>query len=120
MEIRLGRPAVTDAASASGTSTPEPRERRQLRVALVQLEIRDGRPSANLERATVSIRNAVPADLYLLPELFTMGDAHAACPPAAALETPAVIASLSALAAECGACIGGSTTSRNDRAALHD
>ena len=118
MEIRLGRPAVTDAASASGTSTPEPRERRQLRVALVQLEIRDGRPSANLERATVSIRNAGPADLYVLPELWTMGDAHAACPPAADLETPAVIESLSGLAAECRACIAGSMISRNERGAL--
>src|SRR5690606_16450454 len=88
MEIRLVRLAVTDAASACGTATPEPRERRQLRVALVQLEIRVGRPSANLERATGSIRNAGPAVLYVLPELWTMGDAHAACPPRRTLRRP--------------------------------
>lgn len=79
-----------------------------LRVALVQLAVADGDPADNVARAAALIRGAPAADVYLLPELFTTGYAHAAWARVAREDTPGVIATLHALADERGAWVGGS------------
>lgn len=79
-----------------------------LRVALVQLAVRDGDAAHNLARAEALVRAAPAADLYLLPELFTTGYAHAAWAGAARAHTPAALAALGRLADARGAWVGGS------------
>ncbi len=79
-----------------------------LRVALVQLAVRDGAPAENAARAAALVRAAPAADLYLLPELFTTGYAHGSWPAAARDDTPAAAVALQALADERGAWVGGS------------
>jgi predicted amidohydrolase len=80
----------------------------RLRIALVQLEITDGDGPANLARAQGVLRNAPAADLYLLPELWTSGYAHATWDRQAQVFTARVLDALAALARERGAWIGGS------------
>lgn len=118
MEARRGSSFAADAVSRSDVVVPEGDGARRLRVALIQLAIRDGQPAMNLERATALIRSAGPADLYVLPELWTTGYAHDTWARVADRETPAIVESLAALAAECGAYIAGSMISRDVRGAL--
>ncbi len=47
-----------------------------LRLALVQMTVTDGAPDENVARAAALVTAAPPADVYLLPELFTTGYAH--------------------------------------------
>ena len=89
-----------------------------LRIGLVQMEIADGRPLENLERAVGLIRAAPPAGLYLLPELWSTGYAHATWRTSAATQTPALCDALQRLATERGACIAGSMISCNDTGRL--
>jgi predicted amidohydrolase len=89
-----------------------------LRVALVQLAIRDGDPAANAQRASELIRAAPPADVYLLPELWTSGYAHDTWPATADESTPGICAALAALSAELGAVVGGSQIARNAQGRL--
>lgn len=86
-----------------------------LRIGLVQLEIRDGDPARNLARAAELIRGATPADLFLLPELWTTGYTHASWPDQARESTPRTCAALASLARELGVWIGGSLISKTDR-----
>ncbi len=79
-----------------------------LRVALVQLAVTDGDPAANVARAVALVDAAPAADLYLLPELFTTGYAHASWPAAARGAAPRALEALRALAARRGAWVGGS------------
>jgi predicted amidohydrolase len=83
----------------------------QLRIALVQLEIRDGQPRVNLDRALTAIQEAAPADLYILPELWTTGYAHDSWGRAAAVDTPIICAELARLSTELGVVIAGSMIS---------
>ena len=79
-----------------------------LRIALVQLAVTDGDVDDNVRRATALIRGAPTADLYLLPELFTTGYAHATWAGVARDRTREVAAELQHLADARGAWIGGS------------
>jgi omega-amidase len=88
------------------------------RLALIQLEILDGEPSANLERAADLLRLAPPADLYLLPELWTTGYAHETWERAADESTPDALALLGELARQRHAWIGGSMVTRTPNGGL--
>ena len=85
-----------------------------LRVTLLQLAVEDGEPARNAERALAALRAAPPADLYVLPELWTTGYAHASWPGAADRDTPWIADALRALSEERGAWIAGSMVSRRD------
>lgn len=93
-------------------------ERGSLRVALLQLAVEDGAPARNAARAFDLLRGAPDADLYLLPELWTTGYAHASWPAAADESTPKVAAELQRIADERGAVLGGSMIARRDDGAL--
>jgi omega-amidase len=86
----------------------------RLRIGLVQMEIVDGDATTNVAHATSLIRQAPPADLYLLPELWTSGFAHDQWARQAQDATPAARVALAALARERDAWIGGSLISRRD------
>jgi omega-amidase len=85
-----------------------------LTVGLVQLDIRDGDPEANLTRVTSLIRNAEPADLYIIPELFTTGYAYDAWPEAAA-RSATVVRRLQDLAEERSASIAAGAIALDSR-----
>lgn len=84
-----------------------------LRVALVQVEVEDGRRKDNLERGVALVRDAAFADLFLLPELWTTGYAHDCWEQVADDFTPGAVDILGDLATEKGSWIGGSMISRN-------
>lgn len=79
-----------------------------LRVALVQMTVTDGAPDENVARAAALVTAAPPADLYLLPELFTTGYAHDTWAATARDATARTIDALQALADARGAWIAGS------------
>jgi predicted amidohydrolase len=89
-----------------------------LRVGLVQMEIADGRAQSNLERAVALIRGAPEADLYLLPELWSTGYAHATWRSSAETDTPALCEALQRLSTERGARIAGSMISLDEEGQL--
>lgn len=90
----------------------------RLRVAVVQMEVTDGQPDVNLDRACERIRAASAADLFLLPELWTTGYAHDTWESVARDATPRIAERLQALSAVTGAAIGGSMMSLNAGGAL--
>ena len=83
----------------------------ELRIALVQMTVTDGDAEANWRRAAGMIRNAPPADVYLVPELFTTGYAHDRWATSAAQDTPRIATALRDLARERSATIGASMIS---------
>jgi predicted amidohydrolase len=85
-----------------------------MRVAVLQQAVEDGAPAANAARGLAALRAAPAADLYVLPELWTTGYAHAAWPDAADRSTPDVSAALQAVSDERGAWVAGSMVSRRD------
>ena len=85
-----------------------------LRVVLLQLPVEDGEPGRNAERALAALDAAPPAELYLLPELWTTGYAHASWPGAADRETPRAARALQAVSDARGAWVAGSMVSRRD------
>lgn len=87
----------------------------KLRIALVQLAVVDGAPEKNVAHAAAMIATAPAADLYLLPELFTTGYAHATWEDVARTQTPFTVAALRAMAESRRAWVGGSIVSRTDR-----
>jgi omega-amidase len=89
-----------------------------LAVGLVQMEIADGRAPDNLDRAIALIRGAPRADLYLLPELWSTGYAHATWRSSAETETPALCEVLQRLSAERSARIAGSLISLDEEGRL--
>jgi predicted amidohydrolase len=82
-----------------------------LRVALVQLAVADGEPERNVARAEALVSAAPAADLYLLPELWTTGYAHASWRDVARRHTPTAVEAMQALADARGAWVGGSVVS---------
>ncbi len=84
-----------------------------MKVGLVQLEIADGAPQENLARATDLVARAPEADLYVLPELWSTGYAHALWAQSAEADTPAIIEALTRLARDRKAAIAGSLISRH-------
>jgi len=90
----------------------------QLSLSLVQLEIADGDPASNLDRALARLRAAPRCRLYLLPELWTTGYAHDSWAEAADRATPTALDRLGSLSRELGAWIGGSMVSRNSAGRL--
>lgn len=95
-------------------------DRRSLRLGLVQLSINDGQPRRNLERAISLIDVSAPADLYLLPELWTTGFAHESWAGAARADTPIIIGELRDLSVERGAWIAGSMIVEDDTGRLRN
>lgn len=91
-----------------------------LRIALVQLEVRDGQPRANMERALALIQDAAPADLYILPELWSTGYAHDTWARTAAVDTPLIAAELARFSGDLGATIAGSMVSRDEDGQLRN
>jgi predicted amidohydrolase len=89
-----------------------------LRIALVQLAVEDGAPERNVARAEALIAAAPDADVYLLPELWTTGYAHATWPDTARAHTPRAVDAMRALATSRGAAVGGSLVSTNDDGTL--
>ena len=89
-----------------------------LEVGFVQMEIADGRARDNLDRAVALIRGAPRADLYLLPELWSTGYAHATWRSSAETETPAVCKALQRLSTERGARVAGSLISIDEEGRL--
>ena len=89
-----------------------------LRVGVVQMEIADGLAQRNLDRAVALIHAAPHADLYLLPELWSTGYAHAAWRRSAETETPALVEALQRLSTERGARIAGSMISLDEQGRL--
>ena len=85
-----------------------------LRVTLLQLAVEDGEPARNAERALAALRAAPEADLYVLPELWTTGYAHASWPGAADHTTPEIAAAVQAVSDRRGAWVAGSMVSRRD------
>ena len=88
-----------------------------LRIALVQLDVRDGVLDINLARARQFIDDAEPADLYVLPELFTTGYAYDAWDEAADRAEEAVEA-LRAVATSRQATVAAGMIARNQAARL--
>jgi omega-amidase len=88
------------------------------KLALVQLCIEDGDAHANLSRAEGILGAAPPADLYLLPELWSTGYGHAVWERAAVDSTPEVVSWLRHIAAQRRATMGGSLISRGQSGRL--
>ncbi len=80
-------------------------------VALVQIVIEDGDWRANLAHAIRTIEASDPADLYVLPELWTSGYDYSSWASIAAEGTPLVLDALRHLAREKRAAIAGSMIS---------
>ena len=85
-----------------------------MQVAVVQMQVADGDPAANLLRAKELITAQPGADLYVLPELWTTGYAHSCWASVAREVTPGIGAELQALARSNGAAIAGSMISLNE------
>lgn len=88
------------------------------RVALVQMSITEGSPDRNVARAQSLLADAPAADVYLLPELWSSGYAHARWPSIADTSTPELVEWMRGVAASRNAFIGGSLISRRSDGAL--
>lgn len=84
-----------------------------MRVAVVQMQIVDGDPATNLCRAAELINANPGAEIYVLPELWTTGYAHAGWSDAARESTPDICGDVQALAESIHASIAGSLISHN-------
>jgi predicted amidohydrolase len=91
---------VTERAARSGPG--------ELRLAVVQMEVVDGRPEANLGRATELIAGIPSPDLVLLPELWTTGYDIGAWRRTAESDTPRILGELRSLAETLDTYVGGS------------
>src|SRR5689334_5331389 len=89
-----------------------------MRVAVVQMTVADGDPSANFAHAETLIRQSPGAKLYLLPELWTTGYAHASWHDTAVSVTPKMCANIQELSRTLNAWIGGSMISVRDNGEL--
>jgi predicted amidohydrolase len=82
-----------------------------MRLAIVQMAVRDGDVAENLTHAVKALSAAPAAAVYLLPELWTTGYAYASF-DAAADRAPEVVGELQRLARRRGGAIAGSLVSR--------
>jgi predicted amidohydrolase len=89
-----------------------------LSIAIIQLDLLDGAPSENLNRALGLMRSSPGAGLYLLPELWTTGYAHDSWASTADSLTPRIVTELHRAAGELQAWVGGSMVSRNEAGRL--
>lgn len=96
---------------------PRPPEDRPLRVGLVQMRVEDGEPDRNIARAAALLADAEPADVYLLPELFTTGYAYDSW-PGTADHAASTVAELRRVAEDLGAALVAGTIARNDERRL--
>lgn len=87
------------------------------RVALVQMEVRDGAPRENLGRV-LEFMESEPADLWLLPELWSSGYAHDQWAPIADEHADALWRAVGERAREADAFVGGSAIERDARGRL--
>jgi predicted amidohydrolase len=77
------------------------------------MQIADGEPEANLQRAIRLVEASPASDLILLPELFTTGYAHETWGETAAKHTPAALERLSQSASNKRTALAGSVVSTN-------
>lgn len=89
-----------------------------MRIALVQMSIKDGDPNQNLHHAEELILSGPKADLYLLPELWTTGYAHETLGDVANLDTLRILAHLQRRSREWGAWVAGSMITRREDSCL--
>jgi predicted amidohydrolase len=89
-----------------------------LSLAIVQLDLVDGAPDRNLDRALELIYRNPGATLYLLPELWTTGYVHGSWSASAGTDTPRILTQLQRTADQSRVGIGGSMISRNAEGAL--
>ena len=87
------------------------------RVALVQMEVLDGAPRENLGRV-LEFMESEPADLWLLPELWSSGYAHDQWARIADDHTEALWQAVGQRAREAGTWVGGSAIERDARGRL--
>jgi omega-amidase len=88
-----------------------------MRVAVVQMEIEDGQPQRNLERATRWIMKS-DADLVVLPELWTSGYCHKKWANIARNSTPQILRAVADLCRAEKKWVAGSIISACDRKLL--
>lgn len=84
----------------------------RVRVTLLQFAPVDGAPAENAERAARLLRAAPAADLFVLPELWTTGYAHASWPTAADAHTARTTETLQQVSDEREAWVAGSMITR--------
>jgi omega-amidase len=89
-----------------------------MRIALVQMAVREGDAEANLSRARGLLADAPAAELYLLPELWTSGYAHDRWETLADHSSPAVREWMLSWARERRAWLGGTLIARTDNGGL--
>ncbi len=89
-----------------------------MRMALVQMAIEDGDAPRNLRRADELISGASPADVYVLPELWTTGYAHEAWNRVGKDETRRICAHLQQRSRDLRAWVAGSMITRRSDGSL--
>ena len=94
------------------------RDKGQLRVALVQMAVKDGDADANLDAALRYLADCKGADVVLLPELWTTGYAHDRWSASADRATPRAGKRVSEAARDLGAWVAGSMITRRDDGGL--
>ena len=87
------------------------------RVALLQMEVSDGAPRVNLERA-LEFMDSEPAELWVLPELWSSGYAHDEWPRIADEHTKVLWRALGERARTTSSFVAGSAIERNARGGL--
>ena len=89
-----------------------------MKIAVVQMEIRDGDPETNRRTVTGYLDHTPGCDLYLLPELWTSGYMHRSWGTIAGQDTPATMEWMGRQAAERGIFLGGSIISEDSDGGL--
>lgn len=85
-----------------------------MRAAVLQMQVRDGDAEANRRRAEQLMAGSPDAEVYLLPELWSTGYAHAAWPDSAKYDTPRLKEWMAAQAHTRQATVAGSLVSLAD------
>lgn len=90
-----------------------------MKIAAIQIEITEANPFANRERLREVMHNVKePADLYLVPELWSSGYSHAEWAQIAEDDTPKTLTWMANLAQQMSSWLGGSVVYRDDQGKL--
>ena len=89
-----------------------------MRAAVVQMRVSDGDPEANRHRAEALLAASPEAQLYLLPELWSTGYAHAMWAASAKEDTPRLCHWMAAQAHTRQAWVAGTLVSLDDKGRL--
>jgi predicted amidohydrolase len=102
------------------TETTVPSGPAELRLAVVQMEVIDGQPRANLERARQLMTGIPSPGIVLLPELWSTGYDVGAWRKTAESETPLILDELRSLAVELDTFVGGSMVALGEGGGLRN